>query len=306
MKRISICLAVLIAAASLRAEIPDTLLTTNAFAASADVLRAYLQVQEQLHATQLAIERNRQDAEDVAARNTIALADRMSAIEKSLGEQRDRDTHANYTLLTIAGALALVGFLAFLASSFMQMRAMNRFAEALSHTQPSQLTLGHADPKLLGNGASEANTRLIGTIERLEKRIRELESGKRQSPVLEVVGGNGHTKTSATGNQIEVLLAKGQSLLSLDQADAAAAMFDEALALDPNHTEALIKKGAALEKLSRLDEAVACYDRAIAADKTVTIAYLYKGGVFNRMERYNEALACYEQALKTQEKAHAA
>jgi tetratricopeptide (TPR) repeat protein len=274
-----------------------------------DVLRAYLQVQEQLHATQLAIERNRQDAEDVAGRNAIALSERLTSIEKALGEQRS----SNHWVLGIAAAIAGLGILAMLVTSFMQMRAMNRFTEIalqLPVNQPPLALGGGSDPRLLGaggvNGASEANARLISTIERLEKRIREMEAGKPAKPTLTLVGENGAAETTEATGRIETLLGKGQSLLSLGQAEEAAAIFDEALALDPKHTEALIKKGAAMEKLQKLDEAVACYDRAIAADSTVTIAYLYKGGVFNRMERYNEALACYEQALKTQEKAHAA
>jgi tetratricopeptide (TPR) repeat protein len=276
-------------------------------AAQPDILRSYLQVQEQLHATQLAIERNRQDAADIAARNAIALADRLSAIEKNQSEQRDREAEMNRWMLIGAGLLVAFGITAMLATSYMQLRTMNRFAEATLGAPLSQLASAR-DPRLLGQGAAtEANTRLLGTIDRLEKRIRELESGKSTSaPVLEVVNGNGHTKSSESSGQMEVLLDKGQSLLNLGQAEAAAAIFDEALALDANHAEALIKKGAALEKLAKFDEAVACYDRAIAADSSVTIAYLYKGGVFNRQERYNEALACYEQALKTQEKAHAA
>lgn len=271
-----------------------------------DILRAYLQVQEQLHSTQLAIERNRQDAEDIAARNTLALADRLSNIEKNLGEQRDHEAKANRWMLIGAGLLVTLGIIAMLATSYMQLRAMNRFAEAALGAPLHQLTRGH-DPRLLNQGAvTEANGRLLGTIERLEKRMRELEGSKRSTPVLEVVSENGHAKPFESNAPIDVLLCKGQSLLNLGQAEVAAAIFDEALALDANHTEALIKKGAALEKLAKFDEAVACYDRAIAADNTVTIAYLYKGGVFNRQERYNEALACYEQALKTQEKAHAA
>jgi len=270
-----------------------------------DVLRAYLQVQEQLHNTQIALERNRRDAEEVAARNNRALADQMSVLEKALGEQRA----SNYWVLGIAGVLAGLGILAMLITTFMQMRAMNRFTEAAFHLpmNPPFALGGGNDPRLLGGSAAgEASARLLDTIARLEKRIRELENGKTAPPVLAVVGENGAANDFAETGRIDILLGKGQSLLSGGQPEAAAAVFDEVLALKPQHTEALIKKGVALEKLSKLDEAIACYDRAIAADNSVTIAYLYKGGVFNRQERYHEALACYEQALKTQEKAHAA
>lgn len=263
--------------------------------ASQDLVRAYLQIQEQLHATQLALERNRLQAEDAAARN----ATRFNSLEKNMEEQRAQETRV---ILSVAGIIIGCGLIVMFLVSYLQLRAMNRFAEValgLPVNQLNQLAAGSSASHLLGNGAAEAGTRLTATIERLEKRIRELESATPSlPPAAKNNGGN--------AGRIESLLANGQSLLARDQAAAADAAFDAALALDPNHVEALIKKGAALEKLSKLDEAIACYDRVIAADSTVTIAYLYKGGVFNRLERYPEALACYEQALKTQEKSRTA
>ena len=273
--------------------------------ASQDLVRAYLQIQEQLHATQLALERNRLAAEESAASNAIALAARLDDIEKNFEAQRVRETRA---MLTVAGVIIGCGLLAMFLVSYLQLRAMNRFAEValgLPVNQLNQLAAGGSAGHLLGNGAAEAGTRLTATIERLEKRIRELESGAPALPPAAAPAAGG-VDDGDTAGRIETLLAKGQLLLARDQAAAADAAFDAALALDPKHVEALIKKGAALEKLLKLDEAIACYDRVIAADSTVTIAHIYKGGVFNRLERYPEALACYEQALKTQEKARAA
>ncbi len=267
--------------------------------ASQDLVRAYLQIQEQLHATQLALESNRLQAEAAAASNALALATRLNNLEKNMEEQRAQETRV---ILSVAGIIIGCGLIVMFLVSYSQLRAMNRFAEValgLPVNQLNQLAAGGSASQLIGNGAAESGTRLTATIERLEKRIRELESA---TPALPPAA----TNNGGNAGRIESLLANGQSLLARDQAAAADAAFDAALALDPNHVEALIKKGAALEKLSKLDEAIACYDRVIAADSTVTIAYLYKGGVFNRLERYPEALACYEQALKTQEKSRAA
>jgi tetratricopeptide (TPR) repeat protein len=108
---------------------------------------------------------------------------------------------------------------------------------------------------------------------------------------------------TAHADQVSLWLAKGQSLLSLEQAAEALECFDAILGVDPNHAEALVKKGAALELLRRDEDALRCYDRAIAADDSLTIAYLQKGGLFNRLERYEEALICYERALQTQDRA---
>src|SRR5690242_19521302 len=55
---------------------------------SPETLRSYLQIQEQLHNTQLAIERNRQEMDVANARNAELLQGRLSLIEKSLASQR--------------------------------------------------------------------------------------------------------------------------------------------------------------------------------------------------------------------------
>jgi tetratricopeptide (TPR) repeat protein len=235
-------------------------------------------------------------------------------------------------MLFVAGVFAVLGFLAMLFMAYFQWRTINRLAEitaALPMARalgagPPVAALGAGDAHLVGIGSPEQSSqRLLGALERLEKRIYELEHSahpplpqgtslnhEAQDPPP---SSNGEATLAASAAaagapdaaRITVLLGKGQSLLNLDQAEAAVACFDQVLALDPNHPDALVKKGAALERLRKLDEAIACYDRAIAADGSLTVAYLHKGGLFNRMERFNEALECYEQALRTQETQHA-
>src|SRR5690348_12900615 len=51
-------------------------------------LRSSLQIQEELHKTQLAIERNRQDAEAEAVRQNEILEARLKLIEQSIATQR--------------------------------------------------------------------------------------------------------------------------------------------------------------------------------------------------------------------------
>ena len=199
------------------------------------------------------------------------------------------------------------------------------------------LTAGDA-PLAVGSPAEFAGERFLGAIEQLEKRLHELEhttqyvpsggagSHANGQPKLETAksepnpdseshgGATGHepgeeqtaaqqpAADSGHASHIALLLAKGQTLLSLDKPVEALACFEEVIALEPRHAEALVKKGNALEKLRRTEEAIECYDRAIAADHSLTTAYLYKGGVFNRLQRFEEALKCYEQALQTEQK----
>jgi len=287
----------------------------------ADVMRAYVQLQEQLHATQLALERNRQEAAAAATRNAETFATRLLALEEALGTQRAQEIGAraqeleairgaNRLMVTIGGVFVVVAFLAMMLTAYFQWRAVSRLTEFSALSQTS-LTMGRgalpapatydAHP-LAGALPEQVNTRLLGALEQLEKRILELEQTARTP-----LGESAFAATGVAGgktDRISLLLAKGESLLGLDKTDEALACFDEILALEPQHTEALVKKGDALERLRMIDDAIGCYDRAITADGSLTVAYLHKGGLFNRLERYEEALQCYEQALRTQEKSH--
>ena len=170
--------------------------------------------------------------------------------------------------------------------------------------------------------------RLFGAVEQFEKRVYELEhitrtplnetsslsNGGKASAIVHETGSSGveaarehaplPNRSALDHDRVTLLLGKGQSMLNLDDAHAAVACFDEALAIDPSNAEAWVRKGTALEQLQQLEQAIQCYDRALAADNSMTIAYLHKGGLFNRMERFSEALECYEKALRTQEKRH--
>jgi tetratricopeptide (TPR) repeat protein len=290
--------------------------------ASLDTLRAYLELQGRLREAEAAIERNRQEAEAAATRNAEAVTNWLQQAEQTLAAQRAREWDAmqktNWLVLIVAGAFAVVGVLAMLLNAFLQWRAMNRAAEFYAMpgsalalgARRALAAFGPGDAAVVSSGAAEqSNARLLGIVERLERRILELEQIAHVPPNEHATIAAAPVQTAAaivssnpgTASRATVLLAKGQSLLDLDQPEKAVACFDEALALEPNHAEALIKKGVALERLRKTDEAIQCYDGAIAADGSMTLAYLYKGGLYNRLERYNEALECYEQALRTQE-----
>ena len=291
-----------------------------------DALRSSLQLQEQMHATQLALERNRQESEALAN----AVAARVKALEEAVNSQRDgkveamqqrmdtlqKDLEKNHQLLLkVGGGLATVGFFVLLATGYLQWRSVNRLAEFSMVIQSARAALpaAGAEAQLLGAGVTaQSNGRLFGALTDLEKRIHELEHTT-QTPgeakaLTAGTGTNGAEPTVAPDSEHashdSLLLAKGQSLLNMDKAAEALACFEEILKVEPNHGEALVKKGIALEVLDQPDEAIRCYDQAIAANADLTIAYLQKGGLFNRLERYEEALQCYELALHAQEKAH--
>jgi tetratricopeptide (TPR) repeat protein len=208
---------------------------------------------------------------------------------------------------------------------------MNRLAEVVAALSTSPALRHAPEPAALPPGDTAvtsthepqlSNARLLAVIDRLEKRVLELEDAARRPTILtkspELNGNKQGVVAVAFPNPaahelpgtvaeksdpVALLLGKGQALLNLDQPEKALACFEEILKLEPRHAEALVKKGTALERLKRVEEAIECYDHAIAANRSLTVAYLCKGGACNQLERFDEALACYEQALRSQEKA---
>lgn len=317
--------------ASLAADKPPSEPPADAAEASNDNARAYLQLQEQLHTALLAIEQGRREADTNAQRNKEAVEHarqdteatarrsaelinaRLRVIEQTLTNQHDNAVEAmqksNRFIIALASVFGGIGFVAMLLTAFCLWRALTRVAQITSSLQPLHpmnvhplgAGLGGPDaPFVTLNGPEMSSSRLLGAIERLEKRIQELE---RSAPLP--------TATVITAAQLEdgepetrmvALLSKGQGYLDLNDPEKALTCFDQALDLVPNNPEALVKKGSALEQLKRLEEAIECYDKAIATDDGLTVAYLHKGAVFNQLERFSEALECYEQALRTQQK----
>lgn len=296
--------------------------------ASNDTTRAYLQLQDQLHTALLAIEQARRDAEtnaqqqkeaveqarqetEATARRSAELINaRLRVIEQTLTNQHDSAAEAmqksNRFVIALAAVFGGIGFVAMAVTAFWLWRALSRLAQITSTLQPFHaMNVRPLAPGLGGpeapfvtlNGPEMSSSRLLGAIERLERRIQDLERG---APLP--AGGAVQVEDGETGTRLNATLEKGQTFLDTNEPERALACFDQALALVPNDAEALVKKGSALEQLKRFEEAIECYDKAIAADEGMTVAYLHKGAVFNQLERFNEALECYEQALRTQQK----
>jgi tetratricopeptide (TPR) repeat protein len=310
------------------------------------MLREIEQTRQDAAANARAVDQARQDAESAAKRYNDEMESRLNRIEQSVSAQREREIETlqsshRFTLLVV-GLFAGVGFFGMLFFAVFLLRVMNRRTEMMIAQFTGQALGPGFTPVALGAGETQvvpvnrmeqSTARFLNTIDRLEKRINDLEGTEEPkanvdesvarrpaTPTPEVTEAPAETTepkamaemeasmTRVKGEQAErearlaLLLGKGQALLNLQQADTALSCFDEVIALDSTNPEAFVKKGMALERLGKLDEAIDCYDRAIALDDSMTMAYLSKGGVFNRLERYSEALQCYEQALRAQQK----
>lgn len=289
------------------------------------IIRDNLRLQAQLLSIERGIEQVRSEAEAAAKRNAEAMTARMAVIEESLTAQRQREIQAiqesNRAMLMVAGVLSAAGVLALLFTAWVQARAMNRITELTASLNATLLpshgftfsALGVGGSPAIPDAARQSSNQLLGAIERLEKRIHELESGAAGSahagtvPDTDSIAAESSAHTAAPNadsptGRVSVLLGKGQTFLNMNQPGEALECFEEVLKMEPESIDALLKKGAALERMHRNDEALQSYDRVLSLDRSVTTAYLYKGGVYNRLKRYAEALDCYEQALNTQQK----
>ena len=254
-------------------------------AADEQALRSYLEVQAKLHSTLLAIEQARQEAGASSASNAALLAERLHQLESALASQRARERDAadesNRTLLIAAGGFAGLGVLALGLLIFFQMRGMTRLAE-IATVMPSARgfatglalpTRGAGDSPLaltagsLAGGAEADAPRLLGVIDRLERRIQELEQTAQAAPSVS------DRATKADKVAPSKSAKGGQSASLLDRAKA-------------------------LEKSRRHAEALACCDEALAAEPTLTQAWLIKAAQLQALGREKEALRCYESALQ--------
>lgn len=282
---------------------------------SPELMRSFLHLQEQVHATQMAVERSRLESDAAAARNAEALNARLGVIEKALDQaHKDNSTavqeasrqirESNSHMMLLAGIFAAIGFLAIGVTGWLQWKTASRLS-----TLPSQMgypallpAQGYGALNLTHPGAKSQSVRLMDAMGRLEHRIADLEVGHpdptSSGDALSATSASTDSEASA---ELASLIREGEELLAHEEAEKAIEHFDGILAKHPGHPEVLLHKGAALEQVQRDQEAIECYDEAIRADKTLTMAYLHKGGLYNRMEKFDEAMACYEQALKVQE-----
>jgi tetratricopeptide (TPR) repeat protein len=290
---------------------------------SPELMRSFLHLQEQVHETQMAVERSRMQAEAAAARNAEALNARLKLIEDAMDrssrenaaaivESNRQIKESNNTILLVGGLLAFCILAALGIMGWMQWKAVTQIASLPHAGFPTLLTQGYPPFGAGGQQAQLASTQLMSVLGRLEHRIAEMEGTSHSTRPLKVVPVSDPAaeesverrageRKAETETPLADVIREGEELLAGEDAEKAVDYFDSLLVKHPGNPELLLRKGTALERLQRDQEAIECYDLAIKADPDLTMAYLHKGGLFNRMERFSEAMECYEQALRVQE-----
>jgi tetratricopeptide (TPR) repeat protein len=283
--------------------------TNSPASATNDMVTAnLLQIQEQLHTTQLAIQQSLQSqmaASDAAKNNADLVAAQLQALEQAFTAQRDSDIEASHKTLQwtllVMGLFGVVCLGIMLIMVYLQSRAFSQLTQISTQQQQVVTSSAQVAQPLAAPGRAaveNSNARLLDAVGQLKERINKLEHSAENgvengTPLLPHIS-NGKTKTD--------LLAEGQKYLDENAPVKALEIFDRFLAGQPDHAEALLKKADALQKIGRNDEALAYYNRVIERDSTLAVAHLHKGGLLNRLRRYDEALNCYEQALQAQER----
>src|SRR5215471_6535297 len=112
LRRIGLCVVVLAIGISepVRAQTnaPEAAAALNSSdnTSSNDTLRAYLQLQEQLHEARLAIERTREQSEQASTKNAEALAAQLQKVEQTLAVQRSHETRFVIVVLSVFGIIS--------------------------------------------------------------------------------------------------------------------------------------------------------------------------------------------------------
>lgn len=270
----------------------------------AELLKAYLQVREQLHATQMAIVNNRVEAltEKLESVRTNVEADRtrQAAELQRAAAERERQhlesQRANRTVLWIAAAFGGVGLLAMLIMPIFQWRAIarmsdpNRFSPQL--VPPNSASLLPAETAAADHTVNASTQRLTSVIDRMQQRILELEhtatspSAPAVAPAVPLTPPTTTTTAAAQNghwtNGSEARRMQSTPASNPDQA---------------TWITVLLNKGKSLLTANKAREAVACFDEILKLDPEQPETLVRKGTALERLNRFEEALQCYERAI---------
>jgi protein O-mannosyl-transferase len=106
-----------------------------------------------------------------------------------------------------------------------------------------------------------------------------------------------HARNSITRNWFaDAWLAK--ALEHDGELDAAAAMYQESLQINPRHTEVRCGLGDLLAKQQRYDEALAQFQTAVKLDPTEVYSHYRLGGISQNLGHYDAAIDEYSQVIR--------
>ena len=114
------------------------------------------------------------------------------------------------------------------------------------------------------------------------------------------------SEPSSSPETVETYFNQGVEQANLGDLEAAIALWDQALAVDPNFAPAWHNRGSALGTIGQTEEAIASFDRALALNAQDVEALNAKGQVLYSLGQWPEAIACWDQVLTIQPNYHLA
>src|SRR5271170_5213427 len=158
--------------------------TNSAASPTNDLVTAnLLQIQEELHTTQLAIQQNQQATADAAKNNAELLATQLQSLTQAVTAQRDSDVESNHKTLQwtlmVMGVFGLVCLVVMLVMVYLQSRAFTQLTH-ISSQQQAVLSNAGAGPQFAAPGRAvveNSNARLLDAVGQLKDRLNKLENG---------------------------------------------------------------------------------------------------------------------------------
>lgn len=286
----------------------------------AELLRSYIQLREQLHATQLSVINSRVEAETAARVQAAALTEKLDSIKVAIDAERERqqaeaarmaaerehqETAALQNQRTFIWVLCIfgaVGALILLLVPFFQWRALNRVVEGVAARTTAPVPLPSAPIPAIAAGPSDqavelSNQRLMSVIDRVEQRVIELEQTASRHP-LSPAPAPGEQRPSLDGVTSDAAGTPATSPIADSQAVRMPPSTPE---VDPRIT-LLLGRGRQLLGANRARDALSCYDEILKIDTNHPEALVKKGAALERLKRDEEAIWCYDRAIESDRK----
>jgi tetratricopeptide (TPR) repeat protein len=105
---------------------------------------------------------------------------------------------------------------------------------------------------------------------------------------------------AANGNAAHAYFVRGEAQQLAQRYAAAAASYDEALRLEPDHADALNNRGNAYYSLGLYQQALESYDRAVALGSAQASFRSNRGLALKALGQHPVAIACFRQAIALQ------
>ncbi len=300
------------------------------------------QLRRELNAARDSLEQSRQSFEADSRQRSDRLGDQLSRLEHELESQRKEKEQvlrlvesANQQNLFYAAMFISVVLVAVVALAFFQLRATSKLAELVASAASGRIQVAAPPPPALEFTSVQPleSQLLVRSVERLENRIKELESTTlprlSQSPTNPAPAPS-PTSASRTevvalpeappapsvapsrpvptpfnpgsiAPEVEAALEKANGRHLVAGSQTAQKLIEAHLAAAELTGDSVIGgilgRGEAQLKLGHAEAALKSFEEAIQMDSTNPDAWVKKGSALEKLDRMEEAIVCYDRAI---------